>query len=47
MKSENALAAVSSNCEMVLKHSRMRKTFKGAVSMITEEEYLRGKKEDK
>lgn len=36
LRKEDALASVSSNCEMVVKHSKMRKTFKGAVSLITE-----------
>ena len=32
---------------MVLKHAKMRKTFKGAVSFITEAEYLKDKKSSK
>ncbi len=39
MRPEDALAAVSVNCERALRHGRMRKTFKGAVSVISQEEY--------
>lgn len=38
LKEEEALAALTSQCEMAFKHAHMRKTFKGVAEVVPKDE---------